>query len=319
MTRNNQRSNRERVKYGICLNEEEGCQKCKNKEILRIPMRKDFVCPECGRELRECPPPKPPVDPTKILIIIASALVVVGGIVTAVLSLGGKSEFTLSLEKTQQNVEVNMSDTIKVLVTPDDMKVSLQYVSDNENVLIVSSKGVVKALSEGVANVTVTAQPPKGAPISAVCNYIVIGDSLQRAEDSIRVADSITIAQMLEDSINKAKEDSIIAAKKGRPGSRKGEVASSGKQKNSKLHLSYGNYVGSIKGGYPHGQGRLTYSTSRVINRNDPKQRRAQAGDYVIGEFFNGFLVHGSHYNAAGELIEYLTVGVGNENSYDVK
>lgn len=38
-------------RYGQCLND--GCSKCKSKEIQEIPARKDFVCQECGKELRE--------------------------------------------------------------------------------------------------------------------------------------------------------------------------------------------------------------------------------------------------------------------------
>lgn len=88
---------------------------------------------------------------------------------------------------------------------------------------------------------------------------------------------------------------------------------------NGSLRLSYGTYVGDIKNGYPHGQGRLIYSTSRLINRNDVKGRTANAGDYVIGEFFNGFVVYGKLYNSKGELLGSLNFGVGPESSYDSK
>ena len=44
----------ERSHYGICLNDE--CSKCKNKEIQQIPLRKELVCTECGKPLRECAP-----------------------------------------------------------------------------------------------------------------------------------------------------------------------------------------------------------------------------------------------------------------------
>lgn len=45
-----------RYRYGICLNEK--CEKCKSKEVQEIPARRELVCPECGKPLRECPPPK---------------------------------------------------------------------------------------------------------------------------------------------------------------------------------------------------------------------------------------------------------------------
>lgn len=85
------------------------------------------------------------------------------------------------------------------------------------------------------------------------------------------------------------------------------------------LRLSYGSYSGTIKNGYPHGQGKLVYSKTRLINRYDTKERIAEEGDYVIGEFYNGFLVYGKHYDPFGDLIETLTFGVGQEDAYESK
>jgi hypothetical protein len=86
-----------------------------------------------------------------------------------------------------------------------------------------------------------------------------------------------------------------------------------------KLKLSYGRYMGAILNGYPHGLGRLTYTKTRQINRNDMKGRTANVGDYVIGEFFNGFVVYGKHYDSAGNLLGTLNFGVGSEDSYESK
>ena len=72
-----------RYRYGICLND--NCEKCKSKEVQEIPARKDFVCqnPECGKPLRECPPPKKGGN-MKLIGIIAGAvalLAIIGGII----------------------------------------------------------------------------------------------------------------------------------------------------------------------------------------------------------------------------------------------
>ena len=88
---------------------------------------------------------------------------------------------------------------------------------------------------------------------------------------------------------------------------------------NGNLALSYGRYSGAIKNGYPHGQGKLTYTQTRVINRYDMKAREAQPGNYVIGEFHNGFVVYGKLYDANGNLLSSLNFGVSNEDSYDSK
>ena len=76
-------TDRIRYRYGICLND--NCEKCKSKEVQEIPARKDFVCqnPECGKPLRECPPPKKGGN-TKLIAIIAGAvllLAIIGGII----------------------------------------------------------------------------------------------------------------------------------------------------------------------------------------------------------------------------------------------
>ena len=89
MARNN---DRERFKYGICLNED--CSKSKSKEVQQISMRKEFVCSECGQELRECPPPKK-VNPKPFIILAALILVIAGivcGIVFGVKSSRAKAE-----------------------------------------------------------------------------------------------------------------------------------------------------------------------------------------------------------------------------------
>ena len=78
-TRNTERV---RFRYGICLND--NCEKCKSKEVQEIPARKDFVCqnPECGKPLRECPPPKKGGKGKYIAIIAGiGVLAIIGGII----------------------------------------------------------------------------------------------------------------------------------------------------------------------------------------------------------------------------------------------
>ena len=82
-TRNNDRI---RFRYGICLND--SCSKCKSKEVQQIPARKELVCEECGKPLRECPPPKQSSN-MKLYAGIAAAVVVLGGGAAALFSGGG--------------------------------------------------------------------------------------------------------------------------------------------------------------------------------------------------------------------------------------
>ena len=103
-TRNNDRI---RYRYGICLND--NCEKCKSKEVQEIPARKDFVCqnPECGKPLRECPPPKKGGNMKLIGIIagVVALLAIVGGII----ALSGNGEETPK----QESIAAVDSDSIK--------------------------------------------------------------------------------------------------------------------------------------------------------------------------------------------------------------
>lgn len=234
MAKEHRRSS-EHFKYGMCLHDE--CSMCKSKTIQQVPMRKEFVCSECGSELRECAAPKKS-NKTPFIAI---------GII-AITTLFGGGYFIFG---------------------------------NNHN--------------ENLEQVDSTAVPA----------------------DTIAKVDS-TIEEKLEiDSVvfpaEPNKEDNITPEPKTQQSQPK--VSSN----SGVLRLSYGTYTGTTKNGHPHGQGRLTYSSSRQINSNDMKGRTANPGDYVIGEFFNGFVVYGKHYDSSGNLIESLNFGIGSESSYDSK
>ncbi len=142
-------------------------------------------------------------------------------------------------------------------------------------------------------------------------------DSMEMIKpDTVTVVKTDTVKQVDTVTVEKIVEKPVPVAVKAKASANKALGTTSG---SGSLRLSYGKYSGGIKNGYPHGQGRLTYTHSRQINRNDVKGRMADAGDYIIGEFYNGFVVYGKHYDASGNLIGSLNFGIGSENSYDSK
>lgn len=85
------RSERVRFRYGICLND--SCSKCKSKEVQEISARKEFVCAECGKPLRECPPPTTwwQKNGKKVITGVVALVFVGGGIFLSTLG-GGSSD-----------------------------------------------------------------------------------------------------------------------------------------------------------------------------------------------------------------------------------
>jgi len=125
-----------------------------------------------------------------------------------------------------------------------------------------------------------------------VCNYTVEKAAIEETQPQ-------------PEKPTEATEPPVTKPVTPKPSSPEPQVSSTGS-----LKLSYGTYTGRIENGYPNGQGRLVYSTSRQINRNDPKGRTANPGDAVQGTFVNGFFTIGKHFDASGNLIENINVGV---------
>jgi len=111
------RGDRIRFRYGICLND--NCSKCKSKEVQEIPARKEFVCAECGKELRECPPPKQ--GPNMKLIGGIAAAVAVLGIGGYIGLSGGGSDGAEAVDSTKVDtakVDTTKTDSVKPAATP---------------------------------------------------------------------------------------------------------------------------------------------------------------------------------------------------------
>lgn len=72
------RSEHVRFRYGICLNDQ--CSKSKSKEVQEVSARKDLICAECGKPLRECPRPRTWWEQNGKKVVGASVAVAVIGI-----------------------------------------------------------------------------------------------------------------------------------------------------------------------------------------------------------------------------------------------
>lgn len=61
-------------------------------------------------------------------------------------------------------------------------------------------------------------------------------------------------------------------------------------------------YIGEILNGKMHGKGKYLYKTGGLISEDDPMERRAEAGDYIEGEWADGGLYKGNLFDKSGLL-----------------
>lgn len=284
------------IKKGVCKNYGE-CDLADERKIQEVDSA-DFVCEECGRPLSECeggnkkttaPNPK-----KKFLIAGIAGLAVIGGGIAAIFGLSGKDTpdggtiKNVSLSKSQDSLVVGNNDTLKAFVSPIGVTSTLKWASSDTTVLKVEN-GIVTAVGEGNAKIGVQVQENK--ELKAFCSY------------TVTKADII-----IEDSIVTEVEDTIPS----KPKENKKESLPSQNGNVTNMSVSNGKYTGPTKNGKPHGLGKLVFTRTAVINRSDSKQRTAQAGEYVQGQFVNGTFTIGKHYDAYGNLIQSLNFGVAN-------
>lgn len=284
------------IKKGVCKNYGE-CDLADERKIQEVDSA-DFVCEECGRPLSECeggnkkttaPNPK-----KKFLIAGIAGLAVIGGGIAAIFGLPGKDTpdggtiKNVSLSKSQDSLVVGNNDTLKAFVSPIGVTSTLKWASSDTTVLKVEN-GIVTAVGEGNAKIGVQVQENK--ELKAFCSY------------TVTKADII-----IEDSIVTEVEDTISS----KPKENKKKSLSSQNGNVTNMSVANGKYTGPTKNGKPHGLGKLVFTRTAVINRSDSKQRTAQAGEYVQGQFVNGTFTIGKHYDAYGNLIQSLNFGVAN-------
>jgi serine/threonine protein kinase len=77
-----------------------------------------------------------------------------------------------------------------------------------------------------------------------------------------------------------------------------------------KISFPNGNrYEGSLKNGLMHGKGKYWFKTEGLISKDDPMERIAKAGDYIEGDWIDGELYKGYHFDQNGIRKERIVIG----------
>lgn len=163
-----------------------------------------------------------------------------------------------------------------VIVPKEASGATLIWKSSNPNIAEVS-EGIIKGVAKGDAVI-----------------YVMSEEGGATAEVPVKVTDTANAGSGNKDSGN--------APKAGSNGG--------GSINNAAV------FTGTLKGGMPHGQGRLTFKRMQRIDSHDEKSRTANSGDYIIGEWYNGHLVFGTLYNKEGVVL--TSINLGKPSSTDI-
>lgn len=334
------------------------CDFANTGEIFEIAEGEQEICPKCKSsmlvEAKGIDWKKIAIIIAALLILAGVGF----GIYAAISGMGGSKIKAIKLDKKELKLKVGERELLTATPDPADAKATFIWKSSDKNVVDVVG-GELTALKKGKATITVKVEENQelravtckievveakdSTKIPGGRNEVLITNlTLDSPNFSIKVGET----KQLNYQATPEKNDENVSWSTSDP--KVATVSSSGmvnavgagtatitalSDKSMKeavvkvtvtiddgpLRLSYGTYTGQIKKGYPNGQGRLVYSKSRQINKNDPKGRMANPGDVVQGTFVNGFFTIGKHYDASGNLIESLNIGSPVEGIFESK
>ena len=272
------RNERLRNRYGICLND--SCSKGKSKEVQEIPVRKDFVCAECGKPLRECRRPQTWWEKHGKKVIIGAVVSLLAGAGVGVSMLSGGKE------------KISTPDTDTVITppveTPEATPVATPVATPNGGEYKNKVTVQLECATEGaVMYYTMDGTDP--TPASAVYT-----DSIELKNDC-----TLKVIACKDDSNFTDSEilcvDYVITSESK-------TVVGKGKRHQGTLNLSYGKYVGEIVNGKPDGAGVLTYTKAqKVVSTKDVM---AETGERIEGVFENGKASFVTLYKKNGNAIK---------------
>ena len=319
-------------KTGICITVGGRCPKALSREKQEADVT-NFKCEHCGGELREFKGSTG--SDWKKIAIIGTAAALLGGGAYFAFSGGGEN---ITLNKTTASVFEGDVDTLKAIVKPEDAGYTLRWASNNPDVATVDN-GVVTFHSKG--NVKIGVQVNENKDLKAFCDYTVDGEDIILA-NWIKFMDgnqTLKVGETKQLSLDCDPGDAnepvewtssnpdIVTVEHGKltaiaPGTAKITATTKIRKKTDNIQvvvkggtpppveLDYAKYTGESKNGKPHGQGRLVYTKEHIINSHDIKKRTAKPGESVQGQFVNGEITIGRHFDANGNLIQALNFGV---------
>lgn len=262
------------IKKGICKNYGE-CDIADSKNpVVQEADSSNFVCECCGAPLYECAKTPPPsTSPLKKILIGVAGAAVLGG---------GAGYFLLQDGSDKQ---------------PKAEAISL---SRSSHELITGLQDTLQAKISPEGSTATLRWATSDSSVITVANGIVTAVAPGKAKIGVQIVENKKLKAFCEYTILPKGETPPTPPTPTPP------------TPTAYLDLGYGTYTGPTKNGKPHGMGRLVYKRTTIINRTDSKQRTAQRGESIQGQFVNGTFTIGKHFDTNGNLIESLNFGVAN-------
>lgn len=284
-------------RYGYCVNEK--CEKSKKDtkgkpQVLQIASHKPLVCPDCQKPLHECPPPKPPTNILKWILIGLLVLLLLGGagfgIYKLLKPIGPKA---IKLAQKELVMKVGETQVIVPTAEPEGVKATFIFKKKGKNIEVTSG-GEVTALKKGEATILVKCE--ENPDIRALCKIKV-----ENGEEAVVVEPTQDDTEAKEPE-TPAEEEPKAEEKTEDP---KQKTTTTEKSKSTETQngmgtkvYSYGKYAGNLKNGQPDGTGKLTFTQPYQLNA----QYTAQPGEYIQGVFENGKPTFVTYYQKDGTV-----------------
>ena len=272
-----------KLRKGVCENHQYSnpdtgevgdCPECASGKIQAVNIQRlsDFKCDVCGGRLT----PVKNAFPTKPILLALSGFILLGALVLCSIWFGKDS-------------------SSQVPLPPRIIPVDSIIVSKAEHTLYIgdSTKITTKVIPSEATDTTVVW-------MTSNSNIVSVSDGKIKAIDEGQA--TITVKS------NDGKASAIVIVnvtpkKEETPGYDMPKVP-------KRQHITEGcSFSGTLKNGYPHGHGVLTFKQRRRIDNHDEKGRIAEVGDYIQGEWNNGHLLMGHWFGNDNIEKEFINIG----------
>lgn len=330
------------IKKGKCINPE--CKHFAEKTVFEIGVGEEFVCPECGGMLVE---ERKTGGGSGVIWGVVAAVVIAGGGAGGYFALRDTNVYVTGIqpgEKVYTLVE-GQETTITATVQPDDATDKTLVWSSSDAEVATVSNGTVKAAKAGKAVITIKSNDGKAVTEVEVTVEEPVVEETEEVDTTVYVSaikaekenctvtvgkeETIVVTVEPEDAADKtlawsSSDESVLTVADGTvKGVKAGKAVVTVKSNDGKAETTVEvevkpvpapawkgiTFTGKSKNGYPHGTGTMTFKSARRIDTHDQKNRTAQAGDYLIGEWDQGHLVQARWYDSANNLKETIVLG----------